>query len=203
VADVTKRDQVEQAVAGTIAQFGRLDIVINNAGVEYLDPVSQINEAELRHMLEVNCFGALYVTQSALPRMTGQGSGLIVMVSSPMVHLNFPFMGGYAASKAASMVLAETLRREVSGQGVRVMTCHPGHTDTAIASHMPRDRFPSWYGKRTNTLRPGDVAERLVLGIIRQEKQVVIGGPVRFLLTMKQYMPSLANRIIGKITAAT
>lgn len=203
VADVSIREEVAQAVAATIADFGRLDIVINNAGVEYLDPVSDIKEAELRHMLEVNCFGALYVAQSALPHLTDQGSGQIVMVSSPMVRLNFPFMGGYAASKAASMVLAETLRREVAQKGIRVMTCHPGHTDTAIASHMSADRFPAWYGKRTNTLHPDDVARRLVLGIIRGEEQVVIGGPVRFLLTLKQYMPSLADRIIRKITAAT
>lgn len=201
LADIARRDQVDRAVADALSQYGQLDIVVNNAGIEYLDPVCQMKEDEFRQMMEVNCFGALNVIQSVLPHLIRRQGGLIAMVSSPMMHLNFPHMGGYAASKAASTVLAETLRLEVAGQGIRVMTCHPGHTETAIASHMSPDRFPAWYGKRTSSLTPEEVAGRLALGIIRNEEHIVIGRPVQFLMTLKRYVPALAQRIIRKITA--
>lgn len=200
VADVSKRDQVDRAVSEAIAQFGRIDIAVLNAGVEYLDPVAQIKEEELRHMIDVNLFGVLHPIQATLPYLTSS-KGQIAVVSSPMMHLNFPHMGGYAASKAASTVLVDTLRREVAAQGVRLLTCFPGHTETQIAKHMSPDRFPAWYGRTSGHLKPEEVARPLVQAIIRNQPHLVVGGPVKFLLTLKKLVPALANRIIGKITA--
>jgi len=178
IADVTYPDQVQKAVAEVIAEHGRLDIVISNAAVEYLNPVVKIKEEELLQMMEVNFFGTLYIAQAALPHLIRQHSGCIVQVSSPMAHLTFPYMGGYAATKAACTALAETIRREVAFQDVQVMVCYPGHTNTEIVKHMTPDRLPAWYSKRPNPLKVEQVAEKLVTGIIQGKKQIVVGRPV-------------------------
>lgn len=134
--DVTDRDAVFASVRNVHERFGRLDVVVNNAGYGVAGSVEELSEEQARRQLEVNLFGALWVTQAALPIMREQRSGWIVQVSSIGGLAAFPLTGIYHASKWALEGLSETLRQEVEPFGIRVLMVEPSgfRTDWAGSS---------------------------------------------------------------------
>ena len=123
--DVTDRDRVEIAVDEAQAHFGRIDVVVNNAGYGVSGAIEELSEEQVRRQLEVNVLGALWVTQSVLPVLREQGSGWIVQVSSIGGLAAFPLTGIYHASKWALEGFSETLRQEVEPFGIKVMMVEP------------------------------------------------------------------------------
>ena len=124
--DVTDRAGVADAVARTVQAFGRLDVVVNNAGYGLFGMVEELTEQQLRDQMETNFFGAFWVTQAALPVLREQGSGHVVQVSSVGVVVAFPSLSGYHASKWALEGFSESLAQEVAGFGVAVTVVEPG-----------------------------------------------------------------------------
>jgi NAD(P)-dependent dehydrogenase (short-subunit alcohol dehydrogenase family) len=124
--DVTDKAAVAAAIADAHARFGRLDVVINNAGYGLFGTVEEVNEAEARAQLETNLFGALWVTQAALPIMRAQGSGHIIQVSSIGGVNAFPTVGLYHASKWGLEGFSQALAAEVAGFGIKVTIVEPG-----------------------------------------------------------------------------
>jgi NAD(P)-dependent dehydrogenase (short-subunit alcohol dehydrogenase family) len=124
--DVTDKAAVAAAIAEAHARFGRLDVVINNAGYGLFGTVEEVNEAEARAQLETNLFGALWVTQAALPIMRAQGSGHIIQVSSIGGVNAFPTVGLYHASKWGLEGFSQALAAEVAGFGIKVTIVEPG-----------------------------------------------------------------------------
>ncbi len=146
--DVTGRDQVFAAVAAAHDRFGRLDVVINNAGYGLFGTIEEITEQQLRDQLETNLFGAFHVTQAVLPILRGQGSGHIVQISTIGGVAAFPNLGGYHASKWALEGLSEALANEVAGFGIRVTLVEPGGfaTDWASTSATFAEPQPQYAG---------------------------------------------------------
>jgi NAD(P)-dependent dehydrogenase (short-subunit alcohol dehydrogenase family) len=134
--DVTDRDAAFAAVRSAHDHFGRLDVVVNNAGYGVSGAVEELSEEQARRQFEVNLFGALWVTQAALPILREQRSGWIVQVSSIGGLAAFPLTGIYHASKWALEGLSETLRQEVEPFGIKVLMVEPSgfRTDWAGSS---------------------------------------------------------------------
>jgi NAD(P)-dependent dehydrogenase (short-subunit alcohol dehydrogenase family) len=128
--DVTDRDAGIAAVQQAAEHFGQLDIVVNNAGYGHFGMVEELTEADVRDQLETNFFGALWVTQAALPIMRRQGSGHIIQVSSIGGISAFPTVGAYHASKWALEGLTQSLSQEVAGFGINVTLIEPGGFST-------------------------------------------------------------------------
>jgi NAD(P)-dependent dehydrogenase (short-subunit alcohol dehydrogenase family) len=124
--DVTDRDADFAAVAAAHERFGRLDVVVNNAGYGHFGFVEELSESDARDQMETNYFGALWVTQAALPFLRTQGSGHILQVSSIGGISAFPLVGAYHASKWALEGLSQALAQEVAGFGVHVTLVEPG-----------------------------------------------------------------------------
>ncbi|MFD1274496.1 SDR family NAD(P)-dependent oxidoreductase [Streptomyces kaempferi] len=124
--DVTDRDADFAAVRRAHERFGRLDVVVNNAGYGHFGMVEEITEAEARAQLETNLFGALWVTQAALPFLREQGSGHILQVSSIGGISAFPLVGIYHASKWALEGISQSLAQEVAPFGIKVTLIEPG-----------------------------------------------------------------------------
>jgi len=124
--DVTDKAAVFSAVEAAKNRFGRIDVVVNNAGYGLFGAVEDITEEQARAQMETNFFGTLWVTQAALPLLREQGSGHILQVSSIGGIVAFPFLGLYHASKWAVEGLSEALSKEVSGFGVHVTLIEPG-----------------------------------------------------------------------------
>jgi NADP-dependent 3-hydroxy acid dehydrogenase YdfG len=132
--DVTKREQVEAAIPKAHAHFGRLDVVINNAGYALLGAVEEASEADIRAEFETNFFGALAVIQTVLPLLRQQGSGHILGVSSVAGIYSAAMTSFYNASKWAFEALHEGLSKEVAGLGIKVTLIEPGAYDTDFPS---------------------------------------------------------------------
>src|ERR1700686_2184394 len=128
--DVTDREAAFGAVAQAYEHFGRLDIVVNNAGYGHFGMVEEISEKEARAQIETNLFGALWVTQAALPFLRAQGSGHIVQVSSIGGISAFPTVGMYHASKWGLEGFSQALAQGVREFGIHVPLVEPGGFST-------------------------------------------------------------------------
>ena len=124
--DVDDKAAVDEAVADTIATFGRIDVAINNAGYGLFGTIEEISETEARAQLDTNLFGALWVTQAVLPQMRAQKSGHIIQVSSIGGVNAFPTIGLYHASQWALEGFSQSLAAEVAGFGIKVTIVEPG-----------------------------------------------------------------------------
>jgi len=146
--DVTDRDAAFAAVRRAHDHFGRLDVIVNNAGYGVAGAVEELTEAQARRQIEVNVFGALWVTQAALPLLREQGSGWIVQVSSIGGLAAFPLTGIYHASKWALEGFSETLRQEVEPFGIKVLMVEPSgfRTDWAGSSMDRADPIDAYQG---------------------------------------------------------
>lgn len=136
--DVTDREADFAAVRRAHEHFGRLDVVINNAGYGHFGMVEELSEQDIRAQLETNLFGALWVTQAALPVMRAQGSGHIIQVSSIGGISAFPIVGAYHASKWGLEGLSQALAQEVAPFGIHVTVIEPGGYDTDWAGSSAR-----------------------------------------------------------------
>lgn len=124
--DVTDKAAVDAAVTAAHAHFGRLDVVVNNAGYGLFGMIEEVSEAQARAQLETNLFGALWVTQAALPILREQRSGHILQVSSIGGVHAFPIVGLYHASKWGLEGFSQSLAQEVAPFGVHVTLVEPG-----------------------------------------------------------------------------
>ncbi|WP_042406768.1 SDR family NAD(P)-dependent oxidoreductase [Streptacidiphilus carbonis] len=135
--DVTDKAAVTAAVRRAHEHFGRLDAVVNNAGSGVSGMVEELSEHDVRAQFETDLFGALWVTQAALPYLRAQGSGHLVMVSSMLAHTTTsPTMGAYTASKAAVEGFADALAQEVAAFGIKVTVVEPGPFKTDLAGSV-------------------------------------------------------------------
>jgi NAD(P)-dependent dehydrogenase (short-subunit alcohol dehydrogenase family) len=148
--DVTDKAAVHAAISAANARFGRLDVVVNNAGYGLFGAIEEISEAEARAQIETNLFGALWVTQAALPIMRAQGSGHIIQVSSIGGVNAFPTIGLYHASKWALEGFSQSLAAEVAPFGIKVTLVEPGGfaTDWGGASAQRAQQLPEYDNAR-------------------------------------------------------
>ena len=141
--DVTDREADIAAVQQAHDRFGRLDIVVNNAGYGQFGLIEEISEDEARAQFETNVFGALWITQAALPYLRAQGSGHILQVSSIGGISAFPNVGIYNASKWALEGFSQALAQEVADFGIKVTLIEPGSFDTDWGGASARHATPN------------------------------------------------------------
>jgi NAD(P)-dependent dehydrogenase (short-subunit alcohol dehydrogenase family) len=205
--DVTDRDAVFAAVKQAHDRFGRLDVIVNNAGYGQFGLVEELSEQEARAQIETNLFGALWVTQASLPYLREQGSGHILQVSSIGGISAFPNVGMYHASKWALEGISQSLAQEVAGFGIKVTLIEPGgfSTDWGGSSAKHAEELPAYDEFRTEAAKaraarvgnPGDpVATReAVLTLVDSETpplRVFFGdGPLA--IATKDYESRLAT----------
>lgn len=194
--DVTRQAQISAAVEGAIAHFGRIDVLVNNAGYGVIGAVEEVSDAELRAMYEVNVFGLIAVTQAILPEMRAQRSGQIVNLSSIAGLMALPGSCTYASTKHAVEAISEGLYHELKPLGISVTLIEPGPFRTDFAGRsivMAERRIPDYdetAGKRRDTIRefdgsqPGDpfLGVRAMLEVLERPEP-----PLRFLLGKMAY----------------
>jgi NAD(P)-dependent dehydrogenase (short-subunit alcohol dehydrogenase family) len=133
--DVTDAASVDAAVAEVLARSGRIDVVVNNAGIEVLGAVHLLADDEVARQLDTNVTGVVRVVRAVVPTMLAQGSGTIVNVGSVAGVVGVPYSGIYAASKHAVEALSEALHFELSHRGIRVRVVEPGQFATDLGSN--------------------------------------------------------------------
>lgn len=157
--DVRNTQSILDCVAQIIQKEGRIDVVINNAGVGITGPIEEIPTAEIRNNFETNLFGPIEVMKAVLPQMRAQKSGLIVNITSIAGYMGLPYRGIYSASKGALELITEALRMEVKGFGIQITNVAPGDFATNIAAgryHAPVVKGSAYELPYGNTLHEMD-----------------------------------------------
>jgi NAD(P)-dependent dehydrogenase (short-subunit alcohol dehydrogenase family) len=139
--DVTNAEQIRAVVDAAVQRFGRIDVLVNNAGYGSVGAVEEIDLADLRALMETMFFGAVALTQAVLPHMRAQGSGAIVQMSSMGGQLAPPGFGAYCSAKFALEAMSAALSEEVGPLGIRVLIVEPGAFRTEFGgARMHRSR---------------------------------------------------------------
>jgi NAD(P)-dependent dehydrogenase (short-subunit alcohol dehydrogenase family) len=169
--DVDKQKQIDAAVKAAEARFGRIDVLVNNAGYGYLAAIEEGDDSDVRAMFDTNFFGLAAMTRAVLPIMRAQKSGAIVNISSIGGFIGFPGSGYYAATKFAVEGLSEALSKEVAPLGIKVIIVEPGPFRT------------DWAGRSLKTpKKPVDAYTETAIARRRQIQGVSgsqAGDPVR------------------------
>jgi NADP-dependent 3-hydroxy acid dehydrogenase YdfG len=170
VADFTDETAAQRAVRETEAAFGRLDILINNAGVMYLEPVATADLARWRSMIELNLLGLIAATQAALPGMSARKDGHIVNIASTAAHVPNPLAAAYSATKFGVLGFSESLRKEVHKDNIRVTVISPGMAATELRDHIAVETVQAAINKTADAMRQltaEDVADAILYAVSR------------------------------------
>ncbi|HEU4936630.1 MAG TPA: SDR family oxidoreductase [Vicinamibacterales bacterium] len=195
VADVTSEGDVQRLVQHARTTFGRLDVMICNAGFGYYGTVEDTPTPIMQRMMDVNFMGTFYGARAALPHFRAQGQGHLIIVSSIVGRRGIALMSGYTATKAAQVGFAEALRTEFNGTGIAVSVVLPVSTETEFRSAMQRD-----YGHIVSGLGPkqsvDEVAQAIVDCVRRPKAEVYPHGASRALTVANAVAPGLTDRIV-------
>lgn len=204
--DVRNPESIQKAIQQVISLSGRIDILINNAGVGITGPLEEIPMNEIKNNFETNFFGPIGVMQAVLPQMRIQNSGLIINITSIAGYLGLPYRSIYSASKGALELITEALRMEVKPFGINITNLAPGDFATKIAYgrfHAPLIKNSAYeipYGNTLKTLNehvdsgsnPNEVAE-VVYQIIQNPNPNIhykVGAFMqKFSIVLKRILP--------------
>ncbi len=196
-ADLGDVAQAHALIEQAIAAHGRLDILINNAGIGLAGPVASISPADLDRIIQVDVSGPLHTIQAAIPHMKHQERGQIINVSSVLGIQALPYLGGYAAAKAALDRLTEALRIELHGSGIAVTLFRPGTTRTDFATH----RLGSGSEHRRIAPRgvsPDRVARALLRAARREPRVAYVTLADRLQIMLSRLAPWLVEPMLAR-----
>jgi short-subunit dehydrogenase len=177
-ADVTSQADIDRLVARTLDRHGRIDGLVNNAGVSLHGPADRIDIAEMRRVLDLNVIAVVAMTQAVLPAMRAQGAGRIVNVSSGTTRAARPGLAGYAATKAALNMLTAVTRLELASDGIDVSLVVPSITGTEFAGGRFRIGESPWPGA---VVHSPEYVGKVILRALRtgEERLDIEPGPER------------------------
>ena len=193
--DVSDRASVDAMVGRVVDEFGRLDVLVNNAGLGLSGRVAELRPEDLRYVFEVNTVGPLNCVQAALPRM-GPG-GRIINVSSVVGKRAIPKVGGYCSTKFALNALSDALRVEVAERGISVTSVYPGTTRTSFRdnSRRTKDEKRGW---RPRGVTPERVAKKIADAAEKAPRDVYVTLPDRLFVAGVTLLPGLADRVLRR-----
>jgi short-subunit dehydrogenase len=195
--DVTREEEVTALVQRARDGFGRLDIMVCNAGFGYYGTVEDTPSDVMRRMMDVNFMGTFYGARAALPIFRDQGRGHLVIVSSIVGQRGIAQMSGYSATKAAQVGFAESLRAEFAGTEIHVSVVFPISTETEFRDAMSRD-----YGHSVRGLGPkqsaATVASAIVTCLKRPRPEVYPHRPSRALVILNAAAPGTTDRFVRR-----
>ena len=181
--DVAVEEQLKALIGKTIKRHGRIDVLVNNAGVVTGGRLDEIDPFDIRRMVEVNIWAVIRLTQLALPHMREAQRGTIVNISSLAGRIGVPYYATYSASKFAVRGFSEALRRELRPDGIHVVGVYPGGTATDMIENVEFDRF----GLGVATAQ--QVGRAVLRGVRWRQPEVFIGPGEGLMSRWNDVMP--------------
>jgi len=206
-ADVTRQADVERLVAETIARFGQIDCLVNNAGRSARGAAIDTTAEEFAELMELNLIGLVRLTRAAMPQLLAN-RGHLVNIGSLAGKTAARYMGAYSATKYAVSAYSQQLRMELGPQGLHVLLVSPGPIardeprsyDAAKTADLPESARKPGAGVKVNLIRPEKLAERIVDCCERRRSELVVPGKARLVFAISQLWPDLGDWIIRKMS---
>ena len=194
--DVTDSAAVQETVERVLDRWGRIDLLINNAGQGLIAPFQVTTAEELRDLLELNLISVLTATRAVLPAMVKAGSGHIINVSSIVGRRGVPFRSAYSATKFALVGLTECMRQELKRSGIRVSLVYPIYTETEFHAVEAKKIAPVRYG-------PVQSAEQVARAIVRCARrprpEVYPYRPAKILALLSVFAPGFVDWMMARL----
>jgi NAD(P)-dependent dehydrogenase (short-subunit alcohol dehydrogenase family) len=205
--DVTSDESVHTAVSQVLAKGGRIDLLVNNAGVGLIAGAEESSLEQAKSLFDVNLFGVFRMTKAVLPTMRRQGSGRIVNISSVMGLIPAPFMALYAASKHALEGYSESLDHEIRATGVRVVLVEPAYTRTSFEGNVYQadQQLDVYQAARTNAegvlrdeMKTADTPELVANAVVKAateanpNRRYAAGRMARQVSLLRRFVPASA-----------
>ena len=197
-SDQVRRDIVER----TLFRYGRIDALVNNAGVGLYGPPSGVALDLMSRLLEVNVFAALGMAQAVIPTMRSVGSGSIVNVGSVAAFSSLPWAAAYCASKSALHSLNDSLRRELRKDGIHVMKICPGIVDTDFRLNVLGGVAPARVARIRQVVSPEAVAAVILTGITNRRQTVYVPEIGRLFRLVEFVSPRLMDCYMGRLATS-
>ena len=197
--DLRDRAKVEQMIRSTKDRFGRIDVLVNNAGFGFLGSVESTPQSVVREIFDLNFEAPLLACQLVIPIMRAQGSGHIINVSSVVGRRAMPFGGIYCATKFALNGISESLRVELKDSNIQVSTISPASTETEFGDHVRHGDVTTRFKSMGNVQSAEQVAIAIVRCIKDPKAEVYPNGLSRVLTWANALAPSLVDRVMARI----
>lgn len=202
-ADVSVQEQCERMVQETVAKYGSMDVLINNAGISMRALFQDVDLDVLKQVMDINFWGTVYTTKYALPYIQN-AKGSIIGISSVAGYRGLPARTGYSASKFAMHGFLETLRTELLYSGVHVLLACPGFTasnirNTALAAdgrqqgETPRDE--------QEMMSAEEVADRILKATIKRKRDLIMTTQGKMAVWVNKLLPGLADKLVYNVMA--
>ena len=195
--DVSDKEQVNQMSKKVLDEFGRVDVLVNNAGFVIYGKVNELSTEEIVAQMETNYFGMIYCTKAILPQMLEQHSGHIVNVASVGASFGVPGIASYCASKYAMLGFSEGLFHELDGTGVGLTVVSPIMVRTPLFDHPSFENFSKF--STGISLSSETVAKTIIKASNSSRLELVVPSAARAGIWFKQTFPFFVNPIIGNI----
>lgn len=193
--DVADRAAFEDFAVQVIEELGKVDVIINNAGVALLQTVQDMKYQDLEWLMNINFWGVVHGTHAVLPQMLQRGSGYIVNISSLYGQIAWPGNSAYCAAKFAVRGYTEVMTQDLKGTGVRALSVHPGGIQTNIVRNARVDKA----GVSKSSLAAGfdkiamtsadSAAKQIIKAVEKQKVKLIIGQDAKFLDRVQRLMP--------------
>jgi short-subunit dehydrogenase len=202
-ADVTRAEEMDAFVARTVERFGRLDVMMCNAGFGIAGAIDDISPDQMHKLMDINYTGTYHATRAALPVFRRQRSGHLIIVSSIVGKRGVPYMGAYSATKFAQVGLAECLRSELVGTDIHVSVVYPVSTETEFLDVMSRETgtvVTRAMGPRQSVEA---VADAIARAIDRPVPEIYPYARSRALVILNALAPGFTDRVVKRFGRKT
>ncbi len=206
--DVGKRSQVDAWAESVVAHFGRVDVVVNNAGVSLLQPLAEVSMDDFEWLFQINFWGVVYGTRAFLPHFLKKREGAVVNISSVFGLVGWPNNGTYSAAKFAVRGFTESLRHELKDSGVLVACVHPGGIKTNIVSNGRWKNAPGFSGSKDEAVKkfgdtarttPEQAAKVIIDGIEDKNPRILIGADAHLIDRTQRLMPVTHHKVFARV----
>jgi short-subunit dehydrogenase len=198
VADVTRVDDMDRFIAAAMDRFGRLDVILCNAGFGIAGTIDDVTPEQMRELVDINYMGTFYAARAAMRVFRRQSAGHVIIVSSIVGKRGVPYMGAYAATKFAQVGLAECLRSEVVGSNIRVSVVYPVSTETEFHDVMSRQTGTLVTRAAGPRQDASIVADAIARAIDRPVPEVFPHFKSRALVWANTFAPGFTDRVVKR-----
>jgi short-subunit dehydrogenase len=207
VCDVTRDADVENLIARTVAEFGRLDCLVNSAGLSVRKRVIDTTPEDFRELMELNLIATVRCTRAAMPHLLA-AKGHLVNIGSLAAKSASRYLGAYPASKFAVAAYSQQLRLELGPEGLHVLLVCPGpiaRDDGRVRSpeelaNLPESARKPGAGVKTKAIPPEELAAKILAACEKRKRELIVPWKARILFTLQQLSPTLGDWLVRKMT---